>query len=192
MSGFILTGRLSTDNVYIQYLLPTCVGFLDKLCHFMFHGFVILKLTLLIIRRRSGYIIGFIAQAIGPNKSRKLTQLIAPAHNIRGKVWMENNTYGFTDDNCLSMKPCVLFFIQTLKVYLKYIVCQRYKLCEFLGFVWTDCWGNKSYYVTTSLANSDKILPKYGTVLSVPIDCNVVIFIDVYMQHHSEIEQFWE
>ena len=34
-----------------------------------------------------------------------------------------------------------------------YIVCWRYKLCEFLGFVWTDCWGNKSYYVITSPAN---------------------------------------
>ena len=40
------------------------------------------------IRRRSDYIIGFIAPAIGPNKSRKLTRLAAPAHNIlvRGKV----------------------------------------------------------------------------------------------------------
>ena len=38
------------------------------------------------IRRRSDYIIGFIAPAIGPNKSRKLTWLIAPAHNIRGKI----------------------------------------------------------------------------------------------------------
>ena len=38
------------------------------------------------IRRRSDYIIGFIAPTIGPNKSKKLTRLIAPAHNIRGKV----------------------------------------------------------------------------------------------------------
>ena len=35
----------------------------------------------------------------------------------------------------------------------EYIVCRRYKPCEFLGFVWTDCRGNKSYYVITSLAN---------------------------------------
>ena len=34
-----------------------------------------------------------------------------------------------------------------------YIVCQHYKPCEFLGFVWTDCWSNKSSYVITSLAN---------------------------------------
>ena len=36
------------------------------------------------IRRRSDYITGFIAQAIGPNKLKKLTRLIALAHNIRG------------------------------------------------------------------------------------------------------------
>ena len=41
------------------------------------------------IRRRSDYIIGFIAPAIGPNKSKKLTRLIAPVHNIRDKVWMK-------------------------------------------------------------------------------------------------------
>ena len=35
------------------------------------------------------------------------------------------------------------------------VVCRRYKPCEFLGFVWTDCWGNKSHYVITSPANSE-------------------------------------
>ena len=34
-----------------------------------------------------------------------------------------------------------------------YIVCRSYKPCEFPGFVWTDRWGNKSYYVNTSPAN---------------------------------------
>ena len=34
-----------------------------------------------------------------------------------------------------------------------FIVCQRYKPCGFPGFVWTDCWGNKSCYVITSTAN---------------------------------------
>ena len=38
------------------------------------------------IRRRSYVIIGFVAPAIGPNKSKKLTRLISPTHNIRGKV----------------------------------------------------------------------------------------------------------
>ena len=36
-----------------------------------------------------------------------------------------------------------------------FIVCRRYKPCEFLGSVWTDCWGNKSHYVITSLANGE-------------------------------------
>ena len=44
------------------------------------------------IRRRTDYIIGFIAPAIGPNTSRKLTRLTAPAHNIHGKVWMKQHT----------------------------------------------------------------------------------------------------
>ena len=35
-----------------------------------------------------------------------------------------------------------------------FIVCLRYKPCEFPGFVWTDCWGNKSCYVITSPANT--------------------------------------
>ena len=34
-----------------------------------------------------------------------------------------------------------------------YIVSHRYNPCEFPGFVWTDCWGNKSCYVITSPAN---------------------------------------
>ena len=34
-----------------------------------------------------------------------------------------------------------------------YIVCQGYKPCEFPGFVWTDCWSNKSNYVITSPTN---------------------------------------
>ena len=50
------------------------------------------------IRRRSYVIIGFVAPAIGPNKSKKLTRLISPTHNIRGKVCMKNNIHGFTDN----------------------------------------------------------------------------------------------
>ena len=37
-----------------------------------------------------------------------------------------------------------------------YIVCRRYKPCEFLGFVWTNCWGKKSNYVITSPANINR------------------------------------
>ena len=107
----------------------------------------------LLIRRRSDYIIGFIAPAIGPNKSKKLTRLITPAHNIRGKVWMRNNIHSFTGDlTCLwSMYVVVVVFFYSN--FVACIVYRRYKPCEFLGFVWTDCWGNKSYYVITSPAN---------------------------------------
>ena len=50
------------------------------------------------IRQRSDYIIGFITPAIGPNKSKKLTRPIVPTHNLRGKVYMEDSTHGFTDN----------------------------------------------------------------------------------------------
>ena len=68
----------------------------------------------LFIRWRNDYIIGFTAPAIGPNKSKKLTRLMAPAHNIRGKVWMKNNIHGFTDRQLSTVKPFMLFYIQTL------------------------------------------------------------------------------
>ena len=68
----------------------------------------------MVIRWRSDYIIGFVTPVIGPNKSKKLTRLIAPEHNIRGKVWMKNSMHDFTDNNLLSVKSCTLFFIQTL------------------------------------------------------------------------------
>ena len=103
------------------------------------------------IRRRSDYITGFIAPAIGPNKSKKLTPLIAPPHNIRGKVWMKNNVNGSTDDKVSVCEAMYVIFHSNFAVY---IVCQRKKPCEFLWFVWTDCRGNKSYYVITSSANS--------------------------------------
>ena len=68
----------------------------------------------ILIRRRSDFIIGFIASVIGPNKSKKLTRLMAPAHNIRGKVLMKNSIHGFTDRQLSTVKPCMLFYIQTL------------------------------------------------------------------------------
>ena len=45
--------------------------------------------------------------------------LVAPAYRARtqyiGKVWMKNNIHGFTyNKKLLSVKPCMLFFIQTL------------------------------------------------------------------------------
>ena len=62
------------------------------------------------IRRRSDYIIGFVTSAIGPNKSKKLTRLIAAAHNIRGKVWIKDNIHGFTDNSCLWSHACCFSF----------------------------------------------------------------------------------
>ena len=59
----------------------------------------------------------------------------------------KNGIHDFTD-KLLSVKPCMLFHSN----FAAYIVCRRYKLCEFLEFVWTNCWGNKSIYAITSLA----------------------------------------
>ena len=100
------------------------------------------------------FLIGFIAPVIGPSKSKKLTQLIAPAHNIRGKVWMKNNIHGFTDKQTQTVIGYKAMYVVFHSNFAAYIVCRRYKPCEFLGFVWTDCWGNKSYYVITSPASS--------------------------------------
>ena len=62
------------------------------------------------IRRRSDYIIGFVTPAIGPNKFKKLTRLIAPVHNIRSKVWMKNNIHGFTDNKLIVCEAmCAVF-----------------------------------------------------------------------------------
>ena len=66
------------------------------------------------IRRRSNYIIGFITPAIGPNKSKKLTRLTAPAHNIRGEVRMKTIYMASQIDShrmwshvcCFSFKLC--------------------------------------------------------------------------------------
>ena len=41
---------------------------------------------------------------------------------------------------------CVAMYVVFHSNFAAYIVCRRYKPCEFLGLVWTDCWGNKSDY----------------------------------------------
>ena len=91
------------------------------------------------------------------NRSKQIkethTAYSAGIHNVSGKVWMKNNIHGFTDRQLSAVKPCTLFFIQNFAAY---IVYRRYKPCEFPGIVWTDCWGNKTYYVITSPANSLK------------------------------------
>ena len=48
---------------------------------------------------------------------------------------------------------CEAIYVVFHSNFAPYIVCRRYKPCEFPGFLWTDCRGNKSYYVITSPAN---------------------------------------
>ena len=55
------------------------------------------------LRLRSDYIIGFIAPAIGLNKSKKPTRLIASAHNKRGKILMKIIIHGLTDDDSICL-----------------------------------------------------------------------------------------
>ena len=113
------------------------------------------------IRRRSDYIIGFITPAIGPNKSRKLTRLIAPAHNIRGKVWIKKKHAWLYRQTVI---VCEAMYVVFHSNFAACIVCRRDKPCECPGFVWTDCRGNKSYYVITSPANSKSMLPKIDSI----------------------------
>ena len=103
------------------------------------------------IRRRSDYITGFIAPAIGPNKSRKPTWLIAKAYNKRNKFDCKT-TYMASQSItvCLWSHVCCFLF----KLCRVYCVPAPYKPCEFLWFVWTDCWDNKSYYIIISPANT--------------------------------------
>ena len=60
------------------------------------------------IRQRSDYIIGFVTPAISPNKSKKLTWPKVQTHNLRGKVWMEDSTHGFTDNREYPLHSCVI------------------------------------------------------------------------------------
>ena len=63
---------------------------------------------------------------------------------------MEDSTHGFTDN---FLVVCEAMYVVFHSNFAAYIVYRRYKPCEFLEFVWTDCWGNKSSYVITSPAN---------------------------------------
>ena len=48
---------------------------------------------------------------------------------------------------------CLAMYVVFHSNFAACIVYRRYKPCEFLEFVWTDSWGNKSNYVITSPAN---------------------------------------
>ena len=58
-----------------------------------------------------------------------------------------------------SQTVCEAMYVVFHSNFAAYIVSQRCDPCEFPGFVWTDCWGNKSCYVITSPANSHLKIP---------------------------------
>ena len=94
-SRFLVSGGQSAPPPAPHWLRPCLSYFLSIfICRFMDTSYYIICMP---IRRRSYVIIGFVTPAIGPNKSKKLTRLISPTNNIRGKVWMKNNIHGFTD-----------------------------------------------------------------------------------------------
>ena len=122
------------------------------------------------IHRRSDYIIEFVTPEISPNKSENLTWLIAPVHNIGYVAKSEwKTTYMASQTRSYCLWSHFLFFICSLSVFhtnfAPFIVCQRCKPCEFLGFVWTDCWGNKSNYVITSPANWWRVISWWSAFL---------------------------
>ena len=84
------------------------------------------------IRWRSECVMGIIAPAIGPNSSKKLTQYLQQSLNEKQYACM-----AYTQQ---------VFYIQTL----------LQLLCEFLGTVWTYCWGDNPHYIITSPANGDR------------------------------------
>ena len=73
------------------------------------------------------------------------TQYTRQSLNEKQHTWLHRQQV-----NWLSVNPCVLSSAQTLS---RSLVCRHCRPCEFLGFVWTDCWGDKSNYVITSTAN---------------------------------------
>ena len=70
-------------------------------------------------------------------------------------------------DDLLSVKPCM--YVVFHSNFAAYIVCRCYQPCEFLGFVWTDCWGNKSNYVITSPANRPFQMRAWRCITSYPL-----------------------
>ena len=74
------------------------------------------KLLTTLIHQRSDYIIRLRAAARS-NRFKQIQEThlaYSAANNIRGRIWMKNNIPSFIDNKLLSVKPCMLFFIQTL------------------------------------------------------------------------------
>ena len=76
------------------------------------------------------------------------TQYTRQSLNEKEHTWLHRQT----------VIVCGAMYIVFLSNFAAYIVCRSYKRCEFLGFVWTDCRGNKPYYVITSPANSHNMI----------------------------------
>ena len=105
------------------------------------------------IRQRSDYIIGLVASAIDPNKSKNLTRLIAQAYNVRGKVWMKNSIHGFIDNKLLSVKPCVLLTAFTAKE---------------VAWGLKSCWLNKTCWINLKKKSQCFVIQKkYNTIFHV-------------------------
>ena len=80
--------------------------------------------------------------AYGPD-----TQYTRQSLNENQNTWLHRRT----------VIGCEAMYVLFHSNFAAFNVCQRYESCGFPGFVWTDCWGNKSYYVITSPANSSQI-----------------------------------
>ena len=72
------------------------------------------------------------------------TQYTRQSLNEKQHTWLHRQTV-------ISCEAMYVIFHSNFAVF---IVCQRYKPCGFPGFIWTNCWDNKSCYVITSPANS--------------------------------------
>ena len=91
---------------------------------------------------------------------------------------MKNNIHDFTARQ--TVIGCEAMYVVFHSNFAASIVCQCYKPCGFPGFVWTDCWGNKSYYVITSPANTLKtqvkvqnFAPNISDAWKIPIEDTV-------------------
>ena len=75
------------------------------------------------------------------------TQYTRQSLNEKQHTWLHRQT----------VIDCEAMYAVLHSNFAAFIVRQRYKPCGFPGFVWTDCWGNKSCYVITSPANCCQI-----------------------------------
>ena len=87
---------------------------------------------------------------------------------------MKNNIHSFTDNNLLSVNEA-MYAVFHLS-FAVYIVCRCYKPCEFLGFIWTDCWPGVTIRTRTKQPQLTSVIRKrrlqwFGHVQRMDIDC---------------------